>query len=190
MASLWKLPAIFVCENNKYGMGTSVNRAAASTAFYTRGDYVPGLWVDGMDVLAVKAGFDFATNWCRTGKGPIFLEMETYRYHGHSMSDPGVSYRKKEEIDQVRATMDCIDLVKKRLIKQGWATEADIKAAEKDARAEIDKASETAQQSALPADSELFTDIEIPAPVFIRAVEYPTSAAPATTKPGLQFQRA
>jgi len=176
MAALWKLPLVFVCENNKYGMGTAIERAAASTDFYTRGDYVPGIWVDGLDVLATRAGFSFAIEHARSGKGPIFLEANTYRYHGHSMSDPGISYRRREEVEEMRANSDCIELVKNRLLKSGWATEAELKAVDKEAKAQVEKDVEFARKSPFPPLEELQHDVYADAPPpFIRAVEYPKS---------------
>jgi len=159
IAALWKLPLILVCENNKYGMGTSQERASANTEFYTRYDYIPGLWLDGMDVLAVKKGFEFAAEWCRSGKGPITIEANTYRYHGHSMSDPGISYRKKEEVETIRSTMDPIGVVKQRAITNKWLTEEEYKKMEKDARARVEADVKFAQDSAIPPAQDLYSDI-------------------------------
>lgn len=159
MAALWKLPMIFLCENNEYGMGTSTKRHAASTEFYTRGDYIPGLWADGMDVISSKTAFQFCVDYCKSGNGPIFLEMSTYRYHGHSMSDPGISYRTRDEVDVVRRERDCIDGTKKLIISQGWATAADLKKIEKDVRKQVDAHVKFAKESKeLPYD-QLHEDI-------------------------------
>lgn len=159
MAALWKLPQVFLCENNEYGMGTAIDRASASAQFYKRGDYVPGIWFDGMDVLASKAAFAFAADWCKSGKGPLFMEASTYRYHGHSMSDPGISYRSRDEVNTVRRERDCIDLVKARILEKEWATPAELKAIDKEIRKEVDEAAEFAKESKELPEAELFTDI-------------------------------
>jgi pyruvate dehydrogenase E1 component alpha subunit len=172
MAALWKLPAIFVCENNQYGMGTSIARASASVDFYTRGDYVPGLWVDGMDVLAVKKAFEFGAECCRSGKGPLFFELNTYRYHGHSMSDPGVSYRSREEVQAMREKRDCIGLVKKRILELKWATEEELREIDDANKVEVEKASKDAQAAPLPTLDQTFVDIYRGAqPPFIRGTD-------------------
>ncbi|TRY81553.1 hypothetical protein DNTS_012080 [Danionella cerebrum] len=138
MASLWKLPCIFICENNKYGMGTSVERAAASTDYYKRGDFIPGLRVDGMDVLCVREATKFAADHCRSGKGPILMELQTYRYHGHSMSDPGISYRTREEIQEVRSKSDPISMLKDRMLSNNMASVEELKFATTDPEPPLD----------------------------------------------------
>ncbi|GHC63005.1 pyruvate dehydrogenase (acetyl-transferring) E1 component subunit alpha [Limoniibacter endophyticus] len=160
MASLWKLPAIYIIENNRYAMGTSVSRSSAETDFSQRGvsHRIPGFQVDGMDVRAVKAAGDFATQWCRDGKGPIIIEMMTYRYRGHSMSDPA-KYRTKEEVQKMRAEQDPIEQVKKRLLEKKWASEDELKAIDKDVRDIVTDSAEFAQTDPEPDPSELYTDI-------------------------------
>jgi pyruvate dehydrogenase E1 component alpha subunit len=160
MAQLWKLPVVYVIENNRYAMGTSVSRSSAQTDFSRRGVSfdIPGEKVDGMDVRAVKAAGDKAVAWCRAGKGPYILEMETYRYRGHSMSDPA-KYRSKDEVQKMRNEHDPIEQVRTRLLQQEWATEDDLKKIDAEVRDIVNNAAEFAQNDPEPDASELWTDI-------------------------------
>lgn len=160
MASLWKLPVVYIIENNRYAMGTSVSRSSAETDFSKRGlsFNIPGIQVDGMDVRAVKAAADLAVEWTRSGKGPIILDMQTYRYRGHSMSDPA-KYRSKEEVQKMRSEHDPIEQVKQRLIEKGWATEEELKEIDKDVRDIVADSADFAQNDPEPDASELYTDI-------------------------------
>jgi pyruvate dehydrogenase E1 component alpha subunit len=160
MASLWKLPCIFVIENNQYAMGTSLKRASSTPALFTRGEAfgIPGEAVDGMDVLAVREAGLKATAHCREGKGPYILEMNTYRYRGHSMSDPA-KYRTREEVQKMREERDPIDHVRDLLVAGGMATEDDLKGVDKDIKAIINEAAQFAQDSPEPDVAELWTDV-------------------------------
>jgi pyruvate dehydrogenase E1 component alpha subunit len=159
MAALMKLPVVFVCENNQYGMGTSTDRSSASTAYFRRGsDYIPGLRVDGMDVLAVREAVRFAKDFVMR-RGPLVMELVTYRYQGHSMSDPGTTYRSRDEVQKMRATRDTIRLLQTQILESGAATEAELGAIEARVRKHVDEAVEQAKTDPLPADSELLTDI-------------------------------
>ena len=160
MAALWKLPVIYVIENNKYGMGTSVQRASASTDLFERGAAygIPGRQVDGMDVLATHQAAEEAVAHARAGKGPIILEMMTYRYRGHSMSDPA-KYRTKEEVAKMRTEHDPIDLVRKRLVEGALANEDALKAIDKEVKDLVTAAAEFAQESPEPDPSEVWTDV-------------------------------
>ena len=160
MAELWKLPVVYIIENNRYAMGTSVTRSSAQTDFSKRGASfnIPGSQVDGMDVRAVKAAAADAIAWCRSGKGPTILEMLTYRYRGHSMSDPA-KYRTKEEVDKVRTEHDPIEQVRKRLLDKKWASEDELKKIDASVRAVVNEASEFATHDPEPDPSELYTDV-------------------------------
>ena len=160
MAALWKLPVIYIIENNRYGMGTSVERSTAITDLYKHGDAfgIPGMRVDGMDVVAVREAGEQAIEHARNGKGPYILEMQTYRYRGHSMSDPA-KYRSKEEVDKYRNERDPIDHVRKRMVDAGVADEAGLKAIDVEIRKIVNDAAEFAQQSPEPDPSELWTDV-------------------------------
>ncbi len=160
MAALWDLPVIYVIENNRYGMGTSVERSSASTELYQRGAAygIPGRVVDGMDVLAVAQEGADALAYVRSGKGPLILEMQTYRYRGHSMSDPA-KYRSKEEVQKIRSEKDPIETLKQAITAAGVVDEADLKAIDKQVKSDVTAAAEFAQNSPEPDPSELFTDI-------------------------------
>ncbi len=159
MAELWKLPVIYVIENNRYAMGTAVSRASAQTDFSKRGASfnIPGEQVDGMDVRAVKAAGEKAVAWCREGKGPFILEMQTYRYRGHSMSDPA-KYRTREEVEKVRHDQDPIEQVRNRLLA-AKVSEQDLKAIDADVRKIVNEAADFAQADPEPDPSELYTDV-------------------------------
>ena len=159
IAKLWSLPCVFVCENNRFGMGTSVDRASASTAFYTRGDFIAGVKVDGMDFAAIYAASLWAKEWAISGNGPVILEMDTYRYQGHSVSDPGTSYRTRKEIKQVRQERDPKNILKERILAAEAATEQEIEAFDAEAKEQVEKALEKAKNAPFPQDSELFTDV-------------------------------
>ncbi len=160
MAELWSLPVVFVIENNQYAMGTAVKRASSEVELHRRGESfrIPGEAVDGMDVLAVREAAMRAVKWCRDGNGPILLEMNTYRYRGHSMSDPA-KYRSKEEVQKMRAEHDPIDQVKQRLLDDKIMSEDDMKAIDKDVKAIVAEAAKFAQESPEPDPSELYNDI-------------------------------
>ncbi len=159
MAELWKLPVIYVIENNRYAMGTAVHRSSAQQDFSRRGVSfgIPGEQVDGMDVRAVKAAADKAVKWCREGNGPYILEMQTYRYRGHSMSDPA-KYRTREEVEKVRHDQDPIEQVRHRLLELK-VSEQDLKAIDAEVRDIVNASAEFAQGDPEPDVAELYTDI-------------------------------
>jgi pyruvate dehydrogenase E1 component alpha subunit len=159
MASLWNLPVVYVIENNRYAMGTSVTRSSAQTDFSKRGISfdIPGEQVDGMDVRAVKAAGERVVKLCREGKGPFILEMQTYRYRGHSMSDPA-KYRTREEVDKVRHDQDPIEQVRNRLLAAGMS-EQELKAIDAEVREIVNASADFAQNDPEPDASELYTDV-------------------------------
>ncbi|HXV24091.1 MAG TPA: pyruvate dehydrogenase (acetyl-transferring) E1 component subunit alpha [Alphaproteobacteria bacterium] len=160
MAALWKLPVVYVIENNRYGMGTSVERASARPELHQRGQAygIPGSQVDGMNVLAVKAAGEKGVQHARSGKGPIILEMMTYRYRGHSMSDPA-KYRSKEEVARMRQEHDPIEHLRKRMLDDGVVDEARLKTIDREVKDIVSEAAAFAQESPEPDRSELYTDV-------------------------------
>lgn len=159
MASLWRLPVVFIIENNRYAMGTVINRATAQTECFRRGAAfaIPARQVDGMDVRAVKAAAEQAIDWCRNGKGPYLLEILTYRYRGHSMSDPA-KYRSKEEVEKMREEHDPIEQVRARLLA-GGASEDELKKIDANIRKIVADAVDYATNDREPDPAELFTDV-------------------------------
>ncbi|MEQ8433965.1 MAG: pyruvate dehydrogenase (acetyl-transferring) E1 component subunit alpha [Oceanicaulis sp.] len=162
MAKLWDLPVLFIIENNQYAMGTSVKRSSAETHLYKRGASfaIPGREVDGMDVTAVYEAAREAAEHARTGKGPFILEMKTYRYRGHSMSDPA-KYRTRDEVNEFRDTKDPIDLARKMILDQGWAKEDALKDLDKEVKKIVNASADFAKDSPEPDPSELYTDVLI-----------------------------
>jgi pyruvate dehydrogenase E1 component alpha subunit len=160
MAALWDLPVIFVIENNQYAMGTAQARSTSSQDIYKRGEAfgIPGEMVDGMDVLAVKDASERAVKHCRSGKGPYILEVKTYRYRGHSMSDPA-KYRTREEVQKMREERDPIENVRQMLLTGKHASEDDLKAIDKEIKAIVNASADYAKESPLPDEAELWTDI-------------------------------
>ncbi|RPA99967.1 hypothetical protein L873DRAFT_1805736 [Choiromyces venosus 120613-1] len=164
MAKLWDIPVIFACENNKYGMGTSANRSSALTDYYKRGQYIPGLKVNGMDVLAVKQASAYAKEHTISGKGPMVMEFVTYRYGGHSMSDPGTTYRTREEVQRMRSTQDPIQGLKQKILEWGIVSEDELKQLDKEARTLVDNEVKKAEEAPVPDPTSkiLFEDIYVP----------------------------
>jgi len=170
LAKLFKLPCVFVCENNHYAMGTSVERHAANTDFHNRAEYLPGIKFDGMNVLQTREVAKFAVKHAKE-IGPIVLEAETYRYKGHSMSDPGITYRTTDEVAEIRASRDPIQYVANLLIKFGWATVEELEAVTSEIKAEVAAAVTKATEAPWPAPSDLFTDVYQGNPIYIRGTE-------------------
>ncbi|KAJ5312981.1 hypothetical protein PENANT_c018G04021 [Penicillium antarcticum] len=163
MAKLWNLPVMFGCENNKYGMGTSAERSSAMTDYYKRGQYIPGLRIDGMDVLAVLAAVRHGREFVKAGNGPVIYEYVTYRYAGHSMSDPGIAYRSRDELQQNRAN-DPLSNLKAKLIDWGIMTDAEVKTMEKNIRTMVNEEVRKAEEMPAPEEHPniLFEDIYVP----------------------------
>ena len=181
MALLWKLPIIYLVENNRYAMGTSCARATPNTKYYTKLYPIPGFKGDGMNLFAVREAVKFAREWCLSGKGPICLELDTYRYHGHSMSDPGLSYRSREEIAEIRKTRDPIAYVKSFILSNKLATEEELKEIEKETKKVVEDVTVKVRADPWPdPEKDLLTDVmgTPDAHQFIRNVEYEKSIFP------------
>lgn len=161
IAALQKIPVIFACENNQFGMGTSKKRASYEVDFYKRGHYIPGIKIDGMNMLAVQEGTRWAKAHCQAGKGPVVIEFDSYRYMGHSMSDPDSAYRSKSDIQAVRNERDCIAQMKNFILSEGVMTLDEMEKLDKQIKKEVDQDLLKAEQSAPTPMSELYTDIYV-----------------------------
>merc|ERR1712076_201 len=161
LAKLWNLPAVFICENNHYAMGTSQERHhGGESNFFKRGDYIPGIWVDGMDVLAVREATRFAIDYCSVqSKGPLVFEISTYRYHGHSMSDPGTSYRTRDEVQEMRQTRDPILGFKEKIVAAGLVDADELKQMEQEIRKSVDADVKKAKSDPEIGVEELYYDV-------------------------------
>ncbi|KOX78471.1 Pyruvate dehydrogenase E1 component subunit alpha, somatic form, mitochondrial [Melipona quadrifasciata] len=160
MSKLWNLPVVYICENNKYAMGTSVDRHSANTNLYTRADLIPGVRVNGMRVMDVREAMKFARDYALRN-GPILLEMVTYRYYGHSMSDPGISYRSREEVKTTQTERDPIELLSKLLVENGVKTEAEILELRENTYKVVDEEMEQAKADSYPEMSEIATNVYV-----------------------------
>lgn len=159
MAALYKLPLVLIVENNHYGMGTTKERSSSNNDYYTMGNKIPGMRMNGMNVLAVREGMKYVKEYCSSGKGPMYVELDTYRYHGHSMSDPGTTYRTRDEVGNVRLERDPIEYVKKLLEEHGGMSTEDLKKVEKEVRNEVNAALKAAKSSSFPSLDSLVEDI-------------------------------
>jgi pyruvate dehydrogenase E1 component alpha subunit len=160
MSKLWNLPLALVIENNHYGMGTSTKRHSCNDLYYTMGGRtIPGIRINGMNVLAVRQGMESVREWCSTGNGPIYVEMDTYRYHGHSMSDPGTTYRSRDEVGGIRQARDPIEYVKKLLTDNNLVSSDELKQIEKDIRNSVQESLIAAKAGKFPPDDWLWKEV-------------------------------
>lgn len=171
IAGLWKLPMIYLCENNGYAMGTSQERGAHNVEYYKRGDLIPGIRIEAQNVLMMRETMKWAGKFVLE-HGPLFIEASTYRYHGHSMSDPGISYRDKSEIAEIRNTRDPLEICKAMLVEQKWATAEELKAIEKTIRKRLDDEVTKIRTDPWPTRDDLYTHIGATKEHYVRGVEY------------------
>ena len=175
MAGLWKLPVIYFIENNRYGMGTSVERASHNTNLHAKFRGIPGVKINGMDLFSVREHLKVAKNYA-INNGPIFFEVDTYRYHGHSMSDPGITYRNRDEVAQVRESRDCISRIRNLILDNSIASEAEVKEIEKTIKHQIERDVEFAKKDAFPDLKDMYDHVYYENEQhFIRGVEYQSS---------------